>query len=117
MEKQQSKSQLNMKDSGEYEFKISSLELNIKQLENKRIQVEQNVKKYQAELYSVYTSRSWRYTALLRKMWRLLCQIFSVFYRSFLRKLIKSLYLLLPVQVRNSNFIENLKNYIKDNEI
>lgn len=75
------------------------------------------IKQYQDELYRVYRSRTWRYTAPFRKMGDMFRRCFSRYYWLFFRKIIKTLYLLLPFRIRNSSFIYKLKNVIKDNEI
>jgi len=72
---------------------------------------------YRDELYRVYRSRSWRYTAPFRKMDNMIRKSFGRCYWLFFRKIIKALYFLLPVRIRNSNFVERLKNKIKDNEV
>ena len=72
---------------------------------------------YQDELYSVYTSHSWRYTAPLRKIGSILRRGFSIVHWPHIRAVIKRIYFLLPARIRCSIFMENLKNRFKNAEI
>ncbi len=68
---------------------------------------------YRDELYSVYISRSWRYTAFLRKI----VSVLRIMYLPHIRAIIKRAYFLIPRRIRCSTFIENLKNRFKNAEL
>lgn len=73
-------------------------------------------KRYREELYSVYTSRSWRYTKPLRKAGQLAKQILALLHKQFIRMVIKRVYFMLPAFIRNSRLMEKLKNLFKSKE-
>ena len=75
---------------------------------------EREIQKYRDELYSVYSSRSWRYTSGLRKIGSRLRLLKSIFYWFGLRQRIKFLYLLIPQRIRCSWAVEGLKNQYKE---
>jgi len=87
--------------------------------ENDRVIAEKDraIAHYREELYGVYTSRSWRYTAPLRKIGTLVRRVLRLLHKSWIRAVIKRAYFLLPPLIRNSRFVENLKNRFKSKEI
>ncbi len=74
------------------------------------------IARYREELYSVYTSRSWRYTAPLRKIGSLLRRMRIMLFKPNIRAVIKRFYFLLPERIRYSKIIENLKDRFKNAE-
>jgi hypothetical protein len=72
--------------------------------------------RYREELYSVYTSRSWRYTAPARKIGNLIRRLSRLLHKPWIRAVIKRAYFLLPPLIRNSRFVENHKNRFKSRE-
>src|SRR4030042_5557532 len=79
----------------------------ILELKNKIAQIEKCLSNYKNDLYSVYVSKSWRYTWLCRKLGSTFRKCFTILYFSVFRKVIKAIYLLLPISIRCSNFVEN----------
>ena len=77
---------------------------------------ERQIHAYREELYSVYTSKSWRYTLGMRKVGKLVRRIVSVPHHPWLRAKVKQAYFLLPAFIRNSRLVDNLKNRFKQNE-
>jgi polysaccharide pyruvyl transferase WcaK-like protein len=75
------------------------------------------MKRYRRELYSVYMSRSWRYTYPLRKAGRLVKQILALLHKPFIRSAIKRVFFLLPAFIRNSKLIKNLEKRFKGEEV
>ena len=71
---------------------------------------------YKEELYSVYTSRSWRYTWPLRRCGKLIRKIFDILHEPRIRKIIKGLYFLIPARIRMSGPVESLKDRFKSKE-
>lgn len=88
----------------------------ISELKNKIAQIEKSLSKCRDELYRVYISRSWRYTWICRKLGSKSRTYFSILYLSVFRNAMKAIYLLLPIPIRYSNFVEKLKNHIKEKE-
>ena len=74
------------------------------------------IDRYKEELYHVYTSRSWRYTAPFRKAVNIVRNFAIALHMPRIRKIIKNAYFLLPMFVRNSRMIESLKNKFKSTE-
>lgn len=72
---------------------------------------------YREELYSVYTSRSWRYTTPLRKIGTLIRRILRLPHKPRIRAVIKQAYFMLPAFIRKSRLIKNLKNRFKSKEM
>ena len=71
---------------------------------------------YREELYGVYVSRSWRYTAPARKIKSLIGRVLRPLRKPRLRTLIKCAYFMLPAFVRENPLIENLKDRFKERE-
>ncbi|MHC5161846.1 MAG: hypothetical protein ACYSO4_01800, partial [Planctomycetota bacterium] len=71
---------------------------------------------YREELYSVYASKSWRYTLLMRKVGTVIRRIHSVPHKPRLRGMIKRAYFLLPSFIRNTRCVDSLKNRFKQKE-
>jgi len=78
---------------------------------------DRQIHSYRQELYSVYTSRSWRFTLPMRKVGTVIRRILTIPHRPWLRAKIKWVYFLMPALVRNSRLIDNLKNRFKNKEI
>ena len=74
------------------------------------------IESYREELYSVYTSHSWRYTAPLRKIGSIIRKISRLAFQHCIRRVIKQMYLLLPGRIRRCTVIENMKNRFKTKE-
>lgn len=85
------------------------------QIASKNSEIER-LKRYHEELYRVYVSRSWRYTAPVRKIGTLICKALNLLHKPRLRVLIKDAYFMLPAFIRKSRFIENLKYRFKSRE-
>ncbi|MBN1973071.1 MAG: polysaccharide pyruvyl transferase family protein [Sedimentisphaerales bacterium] len=92
------------------EREISNLRTIISEKEKANVQ-------YRDELYSVYTSCSWRYTALLRKIGSVVKKILRLPFHERVRSMIKRIYFLIPRQIRCTMIMENLKNRFKNAEI
>jgi len=73
--------------------------------------------RYREELYSVYTSRSWRYTAPLRKIGTLIRRVLRLPHKPRIRAVIKRAYFMLPSFIRNSRLIEKFKERFKSKEV
>ena len=69
------------------------------------------------ELYSVYTSRSWRYTALFREIESFIKRVLAITHRPYIRSAIRRFYFLLPRRIRNNSTVKNLKNRFKNAEM
>ena len=78
---------------------------------------DRQIHSHREELYSVYTSKSWRYTFAMRKVGTVARRIVSILHRPWLRTKIKQVYFLLPPFLRNSRLIDTLKNRFKNKEI
>ena len=74
------------------------------------------IRQYRDELYRVYTSRSWRYTAPFRKLDAGVRTCISRCYFIFFRKPLKAFYYLLPGRWRSSSCVETLKKKLNDYE-
>jgi ubiquinone/menaquinone biosynthesis C-methylase UbiE len=74
---------------------------------------DQMIGRYKEELYSVYTSRSWRYTWPLRKMGGCMRWISTLLHRPAIRDIIKSGYYAIPLPIRYSKAVEFLKSKFK----
>lgn len=81
------------------------------------VRKDREIHRYREELFSVYSSRSWRCTLPLRKVGSLVRRILTFPHQSRIRAMIKCAYFLLPVFIRNSQMIENLKNRFKTKEM
>ena len=77
---------------------------------------DQAIAHYREELYTVYTSRSWRYTTPLRKIGTLIRRVLRLPHKPRIRAVIKRAYFMLPAFIRNSRLFENLKNRFKSKE-
>ena len=77
---------------------------------------DRHIHSYRQELYSVYTSKSWRYTLPIRKVGTVARRILSIPHRPWLRTKTKQVYFMLPALVRNSRLVENLKNRFKEKD-
>jgi regulator of replication initiation timing len=75
------------------------------------------IRRYRDELYSVYTSRSWRVTAPMRKIGTFVRRVTSLAHRPRIRGMIKQVYFLLPGFMRNSHRVQSLKNRFKSKEL
>ena len=74
------------------------------------------ISRYRQELYSVYTSRSWRYTAPLRRCDRIIRSLSCIMHTRGIRKVIKGAYFMLPQRIRQNSIVERLKTRFKRNE-
>jgi len=77
---------------------------------------EKTLKKYRQELYSVYRSRSWRFTRPLRGTAEGIRYLSSAAFRPNVRWVLKKLYYLIPGFFRNTWFLEKMKNGFKEKE-
>ncbi|MDD5135308.1 MAG: class I SAM-dependent methyltransferase [Phycisphaerae bacterium] len=71
---------------------------------------------YRRELFSVYSSKSWRYMIPFRKIGSGGRRLVDILHQSKVRAVIKRVYYTLPGFLRNRQTIENLKNNFKDKE-
>jgi len=78
---------------------------------------DQAIAHYREELYSVYTSRSWRYTTPLRKIGTLIRRVLRLPHKPRIRAVINRAYFMLPAFIRKSRLTENLKNRFKSKEM
>ena len=78
---------------------------------------DQAIAHYHEELYSVYTSRSWRYTTPLRKIGTLIRRVLRLPHKPRIRAVIKRAYFMLPAFIRKSRLFENLKSRFKSKEV
>ena len=87
--------------------------------EKDRVIVEKDraITNWREELYSVYTSQSWRYTTPLRKIGTLIRRVLRLPHKPRIRAVIKRAYFMLPAFIRKSRLIENLKNRFKSKEV
>ena len=76
----------------------------------------QDVRRFRDELHSVYTSKSWRYTLPMRKVGMAIWRTQALIHKPHLRAKIKRAYFLLPAFIRNSRWVDNLKNRFKEKE-
>ena len=68
------------------------------------------VMRYKEELYDVYRSKSWRYTAIFRKIGDCVRWIARLPYRPAFRKKLKNAYHLLPDSIKFSRGVQKLKD-------
>lgn len=78
---------------------------------------ERQVEGCREELYSVYMSRSWRYTLMPRKAGTLVRRLTKIPHKPLIRAKIKQVYFLLPASIRHSQWIDKMKNRFKDKEL
>ncbi|MBN2588959.1 MAG: FkbM family methyltransferase [Sedimentisphaerales bacterium] len=93
---------------------LMSEKLNMKNVISEKV-IE--IDRYRDELYRVYTSCSWRYTALFRKIGSFIKRVLLIAHRPRMRLVIKRFYFLIPVRIRNSRTMEKLKNRFKNAEL
>jgi hypothetical protein len=95
---------------------LAQANADLNELKGESSDKDQQIHGYREELYSVYTSKSWRYTLLMRKAGTLVRRIVSVPHKPYLRTKLKRAYFLLPAFIRNSRLIDSLKNRFKQKE-
>lgn len=100
-----------------YEKHISQLNLLVKEKEHLIVENHKTISAFRDELYSVYISRSWRYTKYFRKVGGLIRKAKGFVYQPHIRSTIKKNYFRLPIRIRNSRFIQHLKSHFKKGEI
>ena len=96
---------------------IVNLQAAITEKESVLADKDRQIHGYREELYSVYTSKSWRYTLPMRKAGTRVRHILSIPHHPWFRAKIKRVYFLLPALVRKSRLVETLKNRFKNKEI
>jgi len=75
-----------------------------------------SIRTYHDELFSVYMSRSWRYTSPMRKVGTMIRHILAIPHKPQPRAMIKKAYFCLPLPLRNSHPLQYLKEFFKDRE-
>jgi len=91
-------------------FELTQKDAKIAQKETEITLMKRYSKKcYHDELYRVYTSHSWRYTAPARKFGSFVRWILAFLLQLRTHMVIKGAYFMLPAFIRNSRLIENLK--------
>jgi len=99
-------------------FKLAQKEAKIAQNEAEITLMKRYSKNnYFDELYRVYTSRSWRYTAPARKIGSFVRWILGFKHSSRFQKVLKGVYFMLPTLIRNTRLISNLKKRFKSRDL
>lgn len=101
----------------EIKKQISRREQRFQEMDAVLAKREEDIRSYREELFSVYTSRSWRYTALLRKVRKWLRRISILPYQPPVRTVLKQAYKSLPVFIRSRHSIEACKKHYKRKEM